>query len=48
MAQGYFKRYTLFKIPKEDDIDRVLKAYDVLRASAVKVSSRIARRSDHY
>ena len=37
MAQSYYKRYTLFKIPKEEDIDAVLKQYDVLRATAVKV-----------
>ena len=37
MAQTYYKRYTLFEIPKEEDIDRVLKQYDVLRKTAVKV-----------
>ena len=39
MAQTYYKRYTIFKIPKEEDIDAVLKQYDVLRATAVKVSN---------
>lgn len=42
MGQSYYKRYTLFKIPKEEDIDAVLKQYDVLRATAVKVSRPLA------
>ncbi len=37
MAPTYYKRYTMFKIPKEEDIDRVLKQYDILRQTAIKV-----------
>lgn len=31
------KRLTMFKIPKEEDIDKVLKEYEVLRKNAKKV-----------
>lgn len=37
MAPTYFKRYTMFKVPKQEDIDTILKQYDVLRKTAVKV-----------
>jgi hypothetical protein len=37
MAQNYVKRLTFFKIAKEEDIDTVLKEYEVLRRNAVKV-----------
>ena len=38
MSNNYIKRTTLFKVPKEDDIERVLKQYEVLRKTAVRVS----------
>lgn len=38
MAPKYIKRVTLFKIPKEDDIDAVLGQYDILRKTAEKVT----------
>ena len=34
----YVKRITLFKIPKEEDIEATLEQYRVLRTTAVKVS----------
>jgi hypothetical protein len=37
MAPKYIKRVTLFKIPKEEDIDAVLDQYDILRKTAQKV-----------
>ncbi|KAJ9656239.1 hypothetical protein H2198_005090 [Neophaeococcomyces mojaviensis] len=36
MAPKYIKRITLFKVPKEEDIDRLLAQYEVLRQTAVK------------
>jgi hypothetical protein len=33
----HIKRVTLFKIPKEKDIDAVLKQYEKVRATSVKV-----------
>ena len=39
MAGSYIKRTTLFKVPKEEDIDAVLKQYEILRKNAVKVCS---------
>ncbi len=36
MSDNYVKRTTLFKIP-EKDIDTVLKQYEILRKTAVKV-----------
>lgn len=38
MSNVYVKRTTLFKVPKEEDIEAVLKQYEVLRKTAVKVS----------
>lgn len=38
MAPKYIKRVTLFKIPKEEDVDAVLAEYDILRKTAEKVS----------
>ncbi|KAK4506382.1 hypothetical protein PRZ48_000112 [Zasmidium cellare] len=35
-GETYIKRLTMFKIPKEEDVERVLKAYEVLRGSAKK------------
>lgn len=37
MSATYVKRTTLFKIPKEEDIDKVIKQYEILRSTAVKV-----------
>lgn len=37
MAPKYIKRVTMFKIPKEEDIETALKQYVVLRETAVKV-----------
>lgn len=37
-SASYVKRTTLFKIPKEEDIETVLKQYEKLRKTAVKVS----------
>lgn len=37
MSNSYIKRTTLFKVAKEEDIDAVLKAYEVLRKNALKV-----------
>jgi hypothetical protein len=34
----YFKRYTMFKVAKQEDIDTILKQYDILRKTAVKVA----------
>ncbi|KAK3711317.1 hypothetical protein LTR37_009697 [Vermiconidia calcicola] len=49
MSNSYIKRTTLFKIPKEEDIDKVLKQYEVLRRTAVKdgkpyIVSNVSRR----
>ena len=38
MSNTYVKRTTLFKIPKDEDIETVLKQYEVLRKNAVKVT----------
>ena len=38
MSPKYVKRVTLFKIPKEEDIDAVLSEYQVMRATAQKVA----------
>ncbi|KAK6437581.1 hypothetical protein LTR95_006222 [Oleoguttula sp. CCFEE 5521] len=32
----FIKRITLFKVPKQSDIELVLKAYEILRSTAVK------------
>jgi hypothetical protein len=37
-AAAYVKRLTLFKIPNESDIDKVLQQYEVVKATARKVS----------
>lgn len=37
MSNNYVKRTTLFKVPKEEDIDAVLEQYAILRKNAVKV-----------
>ena len=39
MSNSYVKRTTLFKVPSEKDIEIVLKQYEVLRKTAVKVRS---------
>ncbi|EXJ92070.1 hypothetical protein A1O3_00620 [Capronia epimyces CBS 606.96] len=36
MAPKLVKRITLFKVPKEEDIDAILAQYEVLRATAEK------------
>lgn len=38
MSTNYVKRTTIFKIPKEEDIDTVIKQYEILRKTAVKAS----------
>jgi len=35
----YVKRITLFNVPKEEDIDKVLAQYEVLRKTAEKVQN---------
>lgn len=40
----FVKRLTFFKIPKEEDIDKVLKEYETLRKNAVKVIRPLGRR----
>lgn len=35
----FVKRLTMFKIPKEEDIEKVLKEYEVLRGNAKRASS---------
>jgi hypothetical protein len=37
MSSKTVKRITLFKIPKEEDIDAILGEYQVLRSTAQKV-----------
>ena len=37
MSNTYVKRTTLFKVPKKEDIETVLKQYETLRKTAVKV-----------
>lgn len=37
MAPKYVKRVSLFKVPKEEDIDAIIAEYAVLRATAQKV-----------
>ena len=37
MSNNYIKRTTLFRVVKEEDIERVLKQYEILRKTAVKV-----------
>ena len=39
MSNTYVKRTTLFKVPKEEDIDAVLEQYAILRKNAVKVGN---------
>ena len=39
MSNTYVKRTTLFKVPKEEDIEKVLKGYEILRTTAVKVEN---------
>lgn len=36
-GNSYVKRLTMFKVAKEEDIQEVLKAYEVLRKNAVRV-----------
>lgn len=36
-GNSYVKRLTFFKVPKQADIDKVLKEYETLRKSAMKV-----------
>ena len=36
-SNSYVKRLTMFKVAKEEDIQEVLKAYEVLRKNAVRV-----------
>jgi hypothetical protein len=43
MAQNFVKRITFFKVPKDEDITRVLKAYEVLKGSAMRVSCGFSR-----
>lgn len=38
-SDKYVKRITLFKIPKEEDIEATIEQYKVLRSTAVKVSN---------
>ena len=38
MGSVYIKRSTFFKVPNDEDIEKVLAAYKVLRATAVKVN----------
>ncbi|KAK3056824.1 hypothetical protein LTR09_002617 [Extremus antarcticus] len=49
MSNTYVKRATFFKVPKEEDIQSVLKQYEVLRKNAVKdgkpyIISNVARK----
>jgi predicted component of type VI protein secretion system len=37
MSPKYVKRVTLFKVPKEEDIDAIIAEYATMRASAQKV-----------
>lgn len=37
MSTGFVKRVTLFKIPKEEDIDAVLAQYETVRQTSVRV-----------
>ena len=37
MPEIYVKRITLFKVAKDEDIEKVLKQYEILRKTAVKV-----------
>lgn len=37
-GQNYVKRLTMFKIPKEEDIEKVLREYEILRKNAKRVS----------
>lgn len=39
MSNNYVKRTTLFKVAKEEDIEVVLKQYEVLRKTAVRVTT---------
>lgn len=39
MSNIYVKRSTFFKVPKAEDIETVLKQYEILRKTAVKVKS---------
>lgn len=39
MAPRHVKRITMFKVPKAEDIQAVLKEYEILRKNAKKVSS---------
>jgi hypothetical protein len=47
-APAHVKRLTMFKIPKEEDIEAVLKEYEVLRENAVKVSESISRTASSF
>jgi hypothetical protein len=37
MSQPFIKRVTLFKVPKEEDIEAILSEYQVMRSTAQKV-----------
>jgi hypothetical protein len=37
MSPKYVKRVSIFKVPKEEDIDAIIAEYDVLRKTAQKV-----------
>ncbi len=37
MSSKYVKRVTLFKVPKEEDIDAIIAEYGTMRTSAQKV-----------
>ena len=49
MAGGnaYVKRLTFFKVPKEKDIDAVLKEYETLRRNALKVGPHLRSLATH-
>lgn len=40
-GETHVKRLTMFKIPKEEDIEKVLKEYEVLRSNAKRVGFRM-------
>lgn len=37
MSNNFIKRTTLFKVARDEDIDKVLKQYEILRKNAIKV-----------
>jgi hypothetical protein len=46
MSPKYVKRVTLFKVPKEEDIDAIIAEYATMRASAQKVIPPLQRDPD--